>query len=51
MQPLSVYKYLMRNKAKLAPVFGVLALAVFGISLTGVLSGSIMDANLQRVEV
>ncbi len=51
MKPLSVLTYFLRNKMKLAPVFAVLALAVFGISLTGVLTGTIIDANLQKVQV
>ncbi|MGB8647829.1 MAG: ABC transporter permease [Anaerolineae bacterium] len=51
MRPLSVITYLVRNKARLAPIFGVLVLAVFGISITGVMTGSIIDANLQRVQV
>ncbi|MBI4788017.1 MAG: ABC transporter permease [Chloroflexi bacterium] len=51
MNPLSVFTYYFRNKIKLAPVFAVLALAVFGISLTGVLTGSIIDASIEKVEV
>lgn len=51
MNPLSVITYYWRNKLKLAPVFLVLALAVFGISLTGVLTGSILDSALEKVEV
>ena len=51
MKPLSVLTYYTRNKLKLAPVFAVLALAVFGISLTGVLTGTIRDSALQRIEV
>lgn len=51
MHPLSVLTYYFRNKLKLAPVLAVLALAVFGISLTGVLTGSIEDTSRQRIEV
>ncbi len=51
MRPLSVFTYLFRNQARLAPIFIVLSLAVFGISLTGVLTGSIIDANMQRVQI
>ena len=51
MRPLSVFTYYFRNKIKLAPVFAVLALAVFGISLTGVLTGSIIDASVEKLEV
>lgn len=51
MNPLSVITYYFRNKVRLAPVFVVLALAVFGISLTGVLTGSIEDTSRQRIEV
>ncbi len=51
MRPLSVLTYLFRNKLKLAPVFAVLALAVFGISLTGVLTGTIIDAKFQKLDV
>lgn len=51
MNPLSVFTYYLRNLLKLAPVFMVLALAVFGISLTGVLTGSISAAAMSKVEV
>lgn len=51
MNPLSVFTYYYRNIIKLAPVFLVLALAVFGISLTGVLTGSISAAAIAKVEV
>jgi hypothetical protein len=51
MRPLSVFNYYARNKLKLAPIFLVLALAVFGISLTGVLTGSIMDTARERIQV
>ncbi len=51
MHPLAVLVYYSRNKLKLAPIFFVLALAVFGISLTGVLSGSVMDTARERLEV
>lgn len=51
MHPLSVLTYYFRNKLRLAPVIAVLALAVFGISLTGVLTGSIEDTSRQRIEV
>jgi len=49
--PLSVFTYYLRNLIKLAPVFLVLALAVFGISMTGVLSGSISASAISKVEV
>ncbi len=51
MNPLSVFTYYIRNLVKLAPVFLVLALAVFGISLTGVLTGSISASAAEKVEV
>lgn len=51
MNPLSVFTYYYRNLVKLAPVFLVLALAVFGISLTGVLTGSISASAVEKVEV
>jgi ABC-type lipoprotein release transport system permease subunit len=51
MKPLSVFTYYYRNIFKLAPVFLVLALAVFGISLTGVLTGSISASASSKVEV
>lgn len=51
MNPLSVFTYYYRNILKLAPVFLVVALAVFGISLTGVLTGSISAAAISKVEV
>ncbi len=51
MNPLSVFTYYYRNLIKLAPVFLVLALAVFGISLTGVLTGSISASMMEKVEV
>lgn len=51
MKPLSVFTYYYRNLVKLAPVFLVLALAVFGISLTGVLTGSIREAAEAKVQV
>ncbi len=51
MNPLSVFTYYYRNVIKLAPVFLVLALAVFGISLTGVLTGSISASAMSKVEV
>jgi hypothetical protein len=51
MNPLSVLTYYYRNLFKLAPVLIVLALAVFGISLTGVLTGSISASAMSKVEV
>ncbi len=51
MNPLSVFTYYLRNLIKLAPVFLVIALAVFGISLTGVLTGSISASAISKVEV
>lgn len=50
MKPRSILHYYLRNKLRLAPIFAVLALAVFGISLTGVLTGTIQDAGYYRVE-
>lgn len=51
MNPLSVFTYYYRNLVKLTPMFLVLALAVFGISLTGVLTGSISASAVSKVEV
>ena len=51
MNPLSVFNYYRRNKLRLLPIIAVLSLAVFGISLTGVLTGSIQEAAEQKVEV
>src|SRR5439155_25962536 len=50
-KPLSVFTYYYRNLFKLAPVFIVLALAVFGISLTGVMTGSISASAEAKVQV
>lgn len=41
--PLSVFVYYARNKRKAVPVLGILALAVFGISLSLVLTATIFD--------
>lgn len=41
--PLSIFIYYTRNKRKALPVLGILALAVFGISLTLVLTATIFD--------
>ncbi len=43
MNPLSVFIYYARNKRKALPVLGILTLAVFGISLTLVLTATIFD--------
>jgi hypothetical protein len=43
MNPLSIFVYYARNKRKALPVLGILTLAVFGISLTLVLTGTIFD--------
>ena len=43
MNPLSVFIYYSRNKRKALPVLGILTLAVFGISLTLVLTATIFD--------
>lgn len=43
MNPLSVFIYYTRNKRKALPVLGILTLAVFGISLTLVLTATIFD--------
>ena len=43
MNPLSIFIYYARNKRKALPVLGILALAVFGISLTLVLTATIFD--------
>lgn len=41
--PLSIFVYYTRNKRKALPVLGILTLAVFGISLTLVLTATIFD--------
>jgi hypothetical protein len=41
--PLSIFIYYTRNKRKALPVLGILTLAVFGISLTLVLTATIFD--------
>jgi ABC-type antimicrobial peptide transport system permease subunit len=41
--PLSIFNYYARNKRKAMPVLGILTLAVFGISLTLVLTATIFD--------
>ncbi|MBI4674405.1 MAG: ABC transporter permease [Chloroflexi bacterium] len=43
MNPLSIFNYYTRNKRKALPVLGILTLAVFGISLTLVLTATIFD--------
>ena len=43
MNPLSIFVYYTRNKRKAFPVLGILTLAVFGISLTLVLTATIFD--------
>lgn len=43
MNPLSILIYYTRNKRKALPVLGILTLAVFGISLTLVLTATIFD--------
>lgn len=43
MNPLSIFIYYSRNKRKALPVLGILTLAVFGISLTLVLTATIFD--------
>ena len=43
MNPLSVFIYYARNKRKALPVLAILALAVFGISLSLVLTGALSD--------
>ncbi len=43
MNPLSIFVYYSRNKRKALPVLGILTLAVFGISLTLVLTATIFD--------
>lgn len=43
MNPLSIFVYYTRNKRKALPVLGILTLAVFGISLTLVLTATIFD--------
>lgn len=43
MNPLSIFIYYARNKRKALPVLGILTLAVFGISLTLVLTATIFD--------
>lgn len=44
MDPLSIFVYYSRNKRKALPVLGILVLAVFGISISLVLTGSIFGA-------
>ncbi len=44
MNPLSIFTYYARNKRKALPVLGILALAVFGISFSLVLTGALTDA-------
>jgi len=43
LNPLSIFIYYARNKRKALPVLGILTLAVFGISLTLVLTATIFD--------
>jgi hypothetical protein len=43
MHPLSIFIYYARNKRKALPVLGILALAVFGISVSLVLTETIFD--------
>ncbi len=43
MSRLSICIYYTRNKRKALPVLGILALAVLGISLSLVLTGTIFD--------
>lgn len=49
MNPLSIFIYYARNKRKALPVLGILTLAVFGISLTLVLTATIFDGVRQFV--
>ncbi|MGB8647831.1 MAG: ABC transporter permease [Anaerolineae bacterium] len=44
MNPLSIWTYYARNKRKAIPILAILALAVFGISFSQVLTGDLMDA-------
>ena len=44
MNPLSIFIYYSRNKRKALPVLGILALAVFGISLSLVLTSTIFSS-------
>ncbi len=44
MNSLSIFTYYARNKRKALPVLGILALAVFGISLSLVLTGTLMES-------
>ncbi len=44
MNPLSIWTFYARNKRKALPVLVILALAVFGISFSQVLTGTLMDA-------
>ncbi|MBI4788018.1 MAG: ABC transporter permease [Chloroflexi bacterium] len=44
MNPLSIFLYYARNKRKALPLLGILVLAVFGISLSLVLTGTMFDS-------
>ncbi len=45
MAPLSAWKYVSRNKLKVLPVFCVIAVAVFAVAVTAVLTGSMIAAS------
>lgn len=45
MSPLSPWKYVSRNGLKVLPVFGVIAVAVFAVAVTAVLTGSMIAAS------
>jgi len=48
-RPLSIWTYFIRNRSRTVPIVGILALAVFGISLSVVLSGSLIRAAEVRI--
>ena len=43
MKALSIFAYYLNNKRKVAPVTGIIALAVLAISVTGALTGSLFE--------
>ena len=43
MKALSIVTYYLNNKRKVAPVTGIIALAVLAISVTGALTGSLFE--------
>ncbi len=49
-RPLSVWTYHLRNKRKTVPVIVVLALAIFGISISVVLAGALIKTTDLRIQ-